>query len=407
MLPKNNFYFIFSVILIAIISGLAGIVFHHFFIFIGLLIYHSHSIIGLAYISPVHLFTIVFLTGLLAAIIWFFLQYKTPIVSIKQQMNPTNSYQYAPPFIKHISHVFLQIASVSLGSPIGKETGPREFGSLIAGRLSTVFHLDNKNRKLLLASGAASGLAAIYQVPFAGTFFAFESLKLPWTLKNIVVVFCTSEIANHIVKLNSPEGALYALPNIKLSLENVTLMLLIVLCLTPLAILLKKTIAISQQNAYKDFKILYALPLTFLLLAGMALVFPEILGNGEALAKTVIQDQPIGKLFVLVLAKIIVVSVVLKAGGYGGTLTPSFSIGLGAGSIFYMLISVLFPISKSVSLILGAQIFLMTTMSAPLSALSLVSHFTGQSSSSILLMLLTLLFVKFYTYILSLMIRKS
>jgi H+/Cl- antiporter ClcA len=40
------------------------------------------------------------------------------------------------PFFSTIGHDLLQIITVGLGSPLGREVAPREVGAVLAGRLS-------------------------------------------------------------------------------------------------------------------------------------------------------------------------------------------------------------------------------------------------------------------------------
>ena len=59
------------------------------------------------------------------------------------------------------------MAIVAAGASIGKEGAPRELGTLFGGSLSKGLHLFISDRQLLIACGAGSGLASVYQVPFA------------------------------------------------------------------------------------------------------------------------------------------------------------------------------------------------------------------------------------------------
>ena len=68
------------------------------------------------------------------------------------------------------------MAIVAAGAAIGKEGAPRELGALFGGSLSKGLHLFISDRQLLIACGAGSGLASVYQVPFASALFVLETL---------------------------------------------------------------------------------------------------------------------------------------------------------------------------------------------------------------------------------------
>ena len=76
----------------------------------------------------------------------------------------------------HLTNIFLQVASVGAGSPIGKEGAPRELGALGAGRVSDYLKLTLQDRKLAIALRASAGLAAVYQVPIASIFLPLKRL---------------------------------------------------------------------------------------------------------------------------------------------------------------------------------------------------------------------------------------
>lgn len=70
------------------------------------------------------------------------------------------------------------MAIVAAGASIGKEGAPRELGALFGESLSKGLHLFISDRQLLIACGAGSGLASVYQVPFASAFFVLETLRV-------------------------------------------------------------------------------------------------------------------------------------------------------------------------------------------------------------------------------------
>ncbi|VTN12625.1 putative voltage-gated ClC-type chloride channel ClcB [Raoultella terrigena] len=65
-------------------------------------------------------------------------------------------------------HALLQIVTVALGSPLGREVAPREMGALGAGIVARRMGLHEDETRTLIACGAGAGLAAVYNVPLAG-----------------------------------------------------------------------------------------------------------------------------------------------------------------------------------------------------------------------------------------------
>lgn len=72
-------------------------------------------------------------------------------------------------------HALLQIVTVALGSPLGREVAPREMGALGAGMVARKLRLLEDETRTLIACGAGAGLAAVYNVPLAGRCSALRS----------------------------------------------------------------------------------------------------------------------------------------------------------------------------------------------------------------------------------------
>ncbi|MGZ2506036.1 H+/Cl- antiporter ClcA [Rhizobium beringeri] len=80
------------------------------------------------------------------------------------------------PFLETITHSLLQMVTVALGSPLGGEVAPREWGALTAQRIAELAKQSPDDARVLIACGAGGGLAAVYDVPAAGAVFVMEVL---------------------------------------------------------------------------------------------------------------------------------------------------------------------------------------------------------------------------------------
>ena len=134
---------------------------------------------------------------------------------------------------------------------------------------------------------------------------------------------------------------------------------------------------------------MWKLPLIFLLLASFSFYFPEILGNGGALEQAVFNGMGVWYALACVVVKAFLVLLTLKNGAYGGTLTPSFSIGAVLGFLGAVLCQLISPsLSLSSAMLIGSSVFLAITMNALLTAVSLVVSFTGQKINSLPILLI-------------------
>lgn len=93
-----------------------------------------------------------------------------------------------------------------------------------------------------------------------------------------------------------------------------------------------------------------------MLLAICSLYFLEILGNGGALAQAVFDGLGVWYALASVVIKAVLVLLTLKNGAYGGTLTPSFSIGAVLGFLVAVLCQLVVPELSLTSAMLMAQV---------------------------------------------------
>ena len=120
--------------------------------------------------------SVLLVVGILSSLFWYFLQCRVTLLSISKAKKLVGKRN--PNFLGQSLHALVQVAIVAAGASIGKEGAPRELGALFGGSPSKGLHLFISDRQLLIACGAGSGLASVYQVPFASAFFVLETLRV-------------------------------------------------------------------------------------------------------------------------------------------------------------------------------------------------------------------------------------
>lgn len=374
--------------LLGLVSGFAGIILHDLLEFVeGLVFGHSEheSSFLTDGVPPYRIGINLLIVGLTSALVWYFLQRKGKLLSIKGQMKEEDS-RLSLHFWRQLLHSSWQIVAVGGGAPIGKEGAPREIGALLAGRLAKGFGLPLADRVFLIACGAGAGLAAVYQVPLTSVFFIFETLGIAFSLKRFFLAGISTYVAAYTAGWVISDHALYKLPVTTWSLQVLWLMPILVLVLTPLAFGFARLTKQVTAHRIKDKRILLTLPLAFLFLAGLAQKLPHLLGNGRMVAQEVINGISWKTAFLLFVLKALVVLLTLWAGAYGGTLTPSFALGMAGAAFFTLAFGIESP---STILLIGAVCFLTVTLKAPFSATGLMIGFTGQGLDALPYLLLT------------------
>ena len=351
--------------------------------------------------------------GPFVALVWYYLQSGgRRVVGVNSQIAGATEEDRTPSLWQQISHSVIQIVAVGAGSPVGKEVAPRELGALAAGRCACFLErmgstrpdgaplLGARERRLLVAAGAASGLAAVYQVPIGGVVYLVEAMAVGlslWSLYVGAVTVWTATVTANLVIVNEPT---YPVPQLPLDATTLTVAALTGVVLTPLALGFRALSQRAEKIKAKDRSLLWRIPVAFALVAVVSLWLPEILGNGRLLTQHTFNEAlagglgagAVGYVAALTVAKAAVVVLSLRSGSYGGTLTPGLALGAAVAFCVAALVLWVFPgldgVPGGASMVLyaaaltGTAAFLGVSMNAPLSALTLLIGFTGQGASA-------------------------
>lgn len=335
----------------------------------------------------------VVLGGLIAAVIWWFLRTKTtPTISVNKALDGGKM-----PLWQTLLHDVTQIFYVGTGGSVGRELAPREVGAVLAEKWTAflarhhIEQLSSDDRRLLIAAAAGAGFAGIYIAPITGMFFAVEILYKKYDLKTVGVSLTMSTIAMGIGSLVKGFNPYYLLDDVKFPIGSV----LFVIVLAPLCGMagswFRKCFQWAEKHQTKTRHILWQLPLASLLTGSIAYFFPEIMGNGRALAQLAIggstarYQQIVIVLIVGAGLKAIVTVLTIRSGASGGTLTPSISIGGALGAVAGWGLAYFVPgVNIGQGAILGAGTLLAASQQAPLMAMFMLIEITHLDGSAIL-----------------------
>lgn len=363
-----------------IASGLVGILCHYLLEFIQILVFgndKSNLLSQFNSVSPFRRFAVLLVVGVLASLFWYFLQRRVSLLSISKAKQLVG--KKSPNFLGQSLHALMQVAIVGAGSSIGKEGAPRELGALFGGNLSKALHLDIIDRQLLIACGAGAGLATVYQVPFASTLFVLETLGVAWKSKNIIIILVTTYLSAYCARAIVGGKAIYLVDKVSLHPTSLIQILVLTMFVTPLALIFKVLAKKASKSRITDKHILWTMPVSFIILGGIAAFYPIIMGNGQVLAQWMFSGGTSEYLPILLVIKGLIVCLLLWSGTYGGTLTPSFTLGVGSGFLLTRCLETFgLSLNPNLGMLLGATIFLVTTLDAPLTGIALVLGFTGQ-----------------------------
>ena len=283
------------------------------------------------------------------------------------------------PWWETLIDTVLQVASVGLGASIGKEVAPRELSAMAGSKIVRWFGLDARWRRILIASAAGAGLAAVYNVPLGGALFAVEILLAQFSIGAAVTALSVSAIATLVARPLVPDESLYHVASVEVNASLIVAAIIIGplmgLGATGFAATTKRLSGLRPTG----WRLLVALPVVFAAVGAVGIVFPLILGNGRALATAGFDlSQPALLLLVLAVLKYVATSISLGSGAIGGTLQPSVAIGAALGAAAAAGWAFIWPGADGTALaIVAAAAFLASNMRAPFTAIALIVGFTG------------------------------
>ena len=319
--------------------------------------------------------------GIVAGAGWFLVyRYGKPLVSVKKAVGTSDAVPPTPmPGIATTAHALLQIITVALGSPLGREVAPREIGSLWSGWLARIAGLDAAQSRLIVACGAGAGLAAVYNVPLGGAVFVLEVLLGTFAVRAVIPAIMTSVLAAVVARIGLGNETQYAVPafavDTNLVIWSVIAGPIFGACAHYFIVWTTK----ARQHAPKNWQLLPLCLANFVIIGALAITYPQILGNGKGPAALSFDGHITLVLAVTLLAiKLIITVSTLRAGAEGGLMTPGIATGALIAIILGVLWSMAFPgVALGAFALVGGAGFLASSMKMPISALVLVSEFTG------------------------------
>lgn len=359
------------VVLVGIFAGIVGIVFTNLLHVIQHFTFGYNDLsfgVGVAQASGERRVWALLACGLVGGIGWVLIhRYGGKLVEVKDAVKDVT--KEMPP-VTTLIHSTLQIITVAMGSPLGREVAPREATSALITWVMRYVKLTNENRSLLIACASGAGLAAVYNSPVSATIFVLETLLLTWNVRALSSAFIACGIATFVVRLGLGDTVQYDMPQPVMIGNFAEFAVLIGIIIGVAVVFFDKSQAYLPKFDRKSPKMILLSVIAFGLVGLMAVYFPAILGNGKpgnqlTFAHLVPWEYGLG----LFAAKWAAVLLAMGAGAYGGKITPSMMLG----STLALVVAIAWnfaigPISIGLSAFLGAVVFLGLAQKMPLTS---------------------------------------
>ncbi|MBM9435319.1 chloride channel protein [Actinacidiphila bryophytorum] len=271
------------------------------------------------------------------------------------------------------------------GGSVGREGPIVQIGSALGSTLGGLVRVAEDRMRVLVACGAAGGIAATFNAPLAGVFFAMELILRDFTAESFGMVVLASVTASVIGRSAFGDHPFLHPPAFAVThLSEYLLFALLGVLAGAVGVGFTRVLYLVEDAcdwAWRGPE--WARPAAGGLLLGVLLFFlPEMYGVGyPVLEGAVGGGYAIGFLVVLVVAKMAATSLTIGIGGSGGVFAPALFIGAAFGAAYgasahHVLPGVAGPIGAYGLIGMGAVFA--GSARAPITAVIIMFELTGE-----------------------------
>lgn len=285
--------------------------------------------------------------------------------------------------------------TIGSGGSVGREGPIVQIGSALGSSLGRLVRMPESRLRTLVACGAAGGIAATFNTPVAGVFFALELILADFAASAfgaVVLAAVTASVIGRAAFGNYPFLELSSFTIVS-PLEYGLFALLGVLA-AGMGVLFTRVLYLFEDVADRIWKGRpeWARPAVGGLLLGLLLLaLPQMYGVGyPVLEKGVAGYYALGFLVVLMFGKILATSLTISIGGSGGVFAPSLFIGAMLGSAYGDVANIIFPDqagAQAAYALVGMGAVFAGAARAPITAVLIMFELTGEYTLILPLML--------------------
>ncbi|HZM70442.1 MAG TPA: chloride channel protein [Candidatus Cryosericum sp.] len=276
------------------------------------------------------------------------------------------------------------LITVGSGGSLGREAPLVQVGGALGSLLGRRAGLAGQRLKLLLACGAASGIAAAYNAPIGGALFGLEVILGNFALESFGPIVVSTAIATVISRRMISAYPAYEPPPVPVLVSAWELCHYLAMgVLIGLGALLFLAVLRVGARWFARLPLpAWLKPAAGLLMVGIiGLRAPYVFGNGFDTVDLLLRGAlPVGLILLLPWLKMAATAATAGSGGAGGLLTPTLFIGSMLGAAYGEWAHALAPAATagpSAYALVGMGAMLAATTQAPLTAILMIFELTA------------------------------
>jgi len=277
------------------------------------------------------------------------------------------------------------------------------FVAFLSTLVSRVLKLEPEIRRMLLGCGVASGVAASFNAPIAGVFFALEVVIGSYALRKFAPVVIASVVGTIVSRSYYGDYPAFTIPSHEIaSFWEFPAFAILGVLSAGIAVALVVSIDVVRRT-HDRFLIPPILrpALAGLVVGAIGLFLPQVMGVGyEATDEALNELLPLWMLILLIIFKTTATAVTLGSGFGGGIFSPSLFLGAMVGGAFGLIATGIFPQHSSghgAYTLVGMGAVAGATLGSPISTIFIVYELTRDSALTIAVMIATVISSQIFT----------
>ena len=284
-------------------------------------------------------------------------------------------------FVKCASALF----TIASSGSIGREGPLVQLAAVLASLTGRWARMTTARLRLLVACGAAGGIASAYNAPIGGALFVAEIVLGTLAMESFGPLVFSSVVATLTVRQFLGSNPLYEIPHTAVQIASnweIVPHLALGLVLGLIAPWFLRSLRWSERAFAATALPTYArLALGGLIVGALSIKSPEVVGNGYSVVGELLHGGLLWKtVLLIVVLKFVATAATFGSGAVGGVFTPTLFAGASLGYLFGQGVDFIWPGHTqpvlSVFTLVGMGAFLSATTHAPIMAIIMLFEMT-------------------------------
>ncbi len=236
--------------------------------------------------------------------------------------------------------------AIGTGGPFGAEGPIIQTGGALGSLTGQILHTTATERKVLLACGAAAGMAATFSTPIAAVILAIELLLFEYKSRSFIPLVIASTLATTVHNLLMGRGPMFTVSPMNFGMPYGLPFYVVLGLVCGLAAVVFSNALYWIEDQFDRLPIddTWWPALGGLALGIIGYFVPRVLGVGYDTITDILNDRlPLALLLLIMVAKSLALLLTLGSGTSGGLLAPMFMVSAALGGAFAIGVNTIFP----------------------------------------------------------------